>query len=76
VNIASGLIDPIHQAARAASMFGIVFDNLAVAQGVKHMIKKDCLLGHFLLGVLRDPDFRRHGLAPDSRQDRLHVAGG
>jgi hypothetical protein len=35
-------------------MVGIIFDNLPIHDGFKHIIKCDIFLGHFLLCMLRD----------------------
>jgi hypothetical protein len=51
VNVPIIGIDSVQQAARAAAMVRVVFEDEGVGYGMEYIIEADVFLDHFLLGV-------------------------
>jgi hypothetical protein len=56
VNIASRLIGAVKKATRPTAMIRVIFDYRSIGDGLKDVIERNQLFGHFLLGVLGDSE--------------------
>lgn len=70
MNIPTGRIGPVQQAAGSATMFGIILDDLSRPNHMKQVVHGNGLFDHLLLRVLGDPDLFTSGLSAD----RLQIA--